>query len=106
MAVLSYCAKDNHVFLTIFIAYQCKVHRVVARKLHPSLPCAGKNYAWATKCPEVPYSETPVCSDEEVSRSKRLRVGALYVGCVLAIGLGLCDTPRVLHSVLDVNSSL
>ena len=47
-------------FLTIFIAYQCKVHRVVARQLHPSLPCAGKNYAWATKCPEVPYIETPV----------------------------------------------
>ena len=23
--------------------------------------------------------------------------------CVLAIGLGFCDTPRVLHSVLDIN---
>ena len=60
MAALSYCAKDNHVFLTIFIACQCKVQRVVARKWHPSLLCAGKYYAWATKCPHTYGNETPV----------------------------------------------
>lgn len=60
MAALSRYAKDNHVFLTIFIACQCKVHRVVARNVHSTLLCVGKNYAWATKFPEVPYIETPV----------------------------------------------
>ena len=47
-------------FLTIFTAYQCKVHRVVARKVHPSLLGVGKNYAWATKCPHAYCAETPV----------------------------------------------
>ena len=60
MAALSCCAVANHVFLTIFTAYQCKVHRVVARKVHPSLLRVGKNYACTTKFPEVPYNETPV----------------------------------------------
>ena len=54
-------AVDNHVFLTIFTAYQCKVHRVVARKVHPSLLGVGKNYAWATKCPHAYCAETPIC---------------------------------------------
>ena len=47
-------------FLMIFIAYQCKIHRVVARKLHASLLCVGRNYAWATKCPYVYGNETLV----------------------------------------------
>ena len=51
-------------FLTIFTAYQCKVHRVVARKVHPSLLGVGKNYAWATKCPHAYCAETPVKSGE------------------------------------------
>ena len=51
MAALSCCVVDNHVFITIFTAYQCKVHRVVAKKVHPSLLRVGKNYAWATKAP-------------------------------------------------------
>ena len=62
MAALSCCAVANHVFLTIFTAYQCKVHsyRMVARKVHPLLLRVGKNYACTTKFPEVPYNETPV----------------------------------------------
>ena len=36
------------------------MHRVVARKVHPSLLRVGKNYACTTKFPEVPYNETPV----------------------------------------------
>ena len=44
MAALSCCAVANHVFITIFTAYQCKVYRVVARKVHPSLPRVGKNF--------------------------------------------------------------
>ena len=59
--------KGQPLFLTIFIAYQCKVHRVVARKLHPSLPCAGKNYAWANKCPEMPYNKTPVRAHNKIN---------------------------------------
>ena len=47
-------------FLMIFTAYQCKVHRVVARKVHPSLLGIGKNYAWATKLPHAYCAETPV----------------------------------------------
>ena len=42
MAALSCYAVDNHMFLTIFKAYQCKVHGVVARKVHPSLLRAEK----------------------------------------------------------------
>ena len=61
MAAVSSCAVDSHVFLMIFTAFQSKVHRVVARNVHSTLLCVGKNYAWATKCPEVPYIETPVC---------------------------------------------
>ena len=60
MVALSCYAVDSHVFLTVFTAYQCKVHRVVVRCAHSWLLCVGKNYAWATKCPEVPYTETPV----------------------------------------------
>ena len=60
MAALSCCAVANHVFITIFTAYQCKVYRVVARKVHPLLLRVGKNYACTTKCPEVPYNETPM----------------------------------------------
>ena len=44
MAALSYCAVANHVFITIFTAYRCKVYRVVARKVHPSLLRVGKNF--------------------------------------------------------------
>ena len=51
---------DNHVLLTIFTAYQCKVHRMVARKVHPSLLGVGKNYTWATKLPHAYCAETPV----------------------------------------------
>ena len=68
MAALSRYAVANHVFLTIFTAYQCKVHRVVARKVHPSLLRLGKTYACTTKFPEVPYNETPVI-DHAVSRA-------------------------------------
>ena len=60
MVALSHCAVANHVFLTIFTAYQCKVHRVVARIVHPSLLRVGKNYAWATKLPLAYGNETPV----------------------------------------------
>ena len=60
MAALFCCTVANHVFLTIFTAYQCKVHRVVARKVHPLLLRVGKNYACTTKFLEVPYNETPV----------------------------------------------
>ena len=44
MAALSCCAVANHVFITIFTAYRCKVqvYRVVARKVHPSLLRVGK----------------------------------------------------------------
>ena len=63
MAALSCCVVDNHVFITIFTAYQCKVHRVVAKKVHPSLLRVGKNYAWATKFPHAYCAVTPVyCS--------------------------------------------
>ena len=51
MAGLSCYAMDSHVFLTIFTAYQCKVHRVVSRKVHPSLLSVGKKDTWATKFP-------------------------------------------------------
>ena len=50
--VPSHCTMEN-VFLTIFTAYQCKVHRVVARNVHASLLSAGKNYAWAIKFPDA-----------------------------------------------------
>ena len=44
------------------------------------------------------------------SRLKRLRVGAQYADtsalAYLAICLGFCDTPRILHSVLDHDHDL
>ena len=60
MATLSCCVVDNCVFITIFTAYQCKVHRVVAKKVHPSLLRVGKNCAWATKFPHAYGALTPV----------------------------------------------
>ena len=60
MSTLSSCAIESHVFLTIFMEHRCKVQGVVARKLHSSLLRAGKNYAWATKCPRTYCNETPV----------------------------------------------
>ena len=65
---------DNHVFLTIFTAYQCKVHRVVARKVHPSLLGVGKNYAWATKFPHAYCAETPVRFSEVENNVKEQKV--------------------------------
>ena len=59
-------------FLTIFTAYQCKVHRVVARKVHPSLLGVGKNYAWATKCPHAYCAETPVAWDSALAIGGRV----------------------------------
>ena len=53
-------------FLTIFTAYQCKVHRVVARKVHPSLLGVGKNYAWAIKFPHAYCAETPGVTERQV----------------------------------------
>ena len=69
MAALSCCAVDSHVLLTIFTAYQCKVHRVVARKVHPSFLRVGKNYAWVTKFPHGYCAVTPVLSRQNFNFS-------------------------------------
>ena len=65
MAALSCCAVANHVFITIFTAYQCKVYRVVARKVHPFVATCRKKFPCTTKCPEVPYNETPVATTSQ-----------------------------------------
>ena len=51
----SCCTVCNRVFLMLFIAYQYKVHRVVARCMYSWLLRVGKNYTQATKC-QLPHA--------------------------------------------------